>query len=89
MMINSVRLVCHQVSLGLMIVDSLLLIPCGMVKVVAQLAHAAHSTIHRGFINNYMHLSTKKCRVLVVHRHALVLAAHLCMDMVFQKMSVA
>ena len=26
----------------------------GMVKVVVQLAHAAHSTIHHGFVNNYL-----------------------------------
>jgi hypothetical protein len=52
-MITSARLVCHQVQ-GLAVVPSMLMIPCGMVKVVVQLAHAAHSTIHHGFANNYL-----------------------------------
>ena len=52
-MTTSVRLVCHQVKAGALI-PSMLMIPCGMVKVVVQLAHAAHSTIHHGFVNNYL-----------------------------------
>ena len=47
-MIISVRLECHQVRLGG--IPFMLMIPDGMVKVVVQLAHAAHSTIHRGFV---------------------------------------
>ena len=35
-------------------IASMLMIPCGMVKVVVQLAHAAHSIIHHGFVNNYL-----------------------------------
>ena len=31
----------------------MLMIHCGMVKIVDQLLHAAHSTIHHGFVNNY------------------------------------
>ena len=50
----SVRLVCHKVN-RIQVVSSMLMIPCGMVKVVVQLAHAnAHLTIHRGFANNYL-----------------------------------
>ena len=52
-MTTSVRLVCHQVEVG-EVVPSMLMIPYGMVKVVVQLAHAAHSTIHHGFVNNYL-----------------------------------
>ena len=52
-MITSVRLVCHQIS-DIDLAPFMLLIPCGMVEVVVQLAHAAHSTIHHGFINNYL-----------------------------------
>ena len=48
-----VRLVCHQVKVGA-VSHFMLLIPCGMVEVVVQLAHAAHSTIHHGFVNNYL-----------------------------------
>ena len=39
---------------GYRTLPSMLMIPCGMVKVVVQLAHAAHSTIHHGFVNNYL-----------------------------------
>jgi hypothetical protein len=52
-MITSVRLVCHQVKVG-GDMSSMPTIPCGMVKVVVQLAHAAHSIIHHGFVNNYL-----------------------------------
>jgi hypothetical protein len=52
-MTTSVRLVYHQVK-GLTLESSMLMIPCGMVKVVVQLAHAAHLTIHHGFVNNYL-----------------------------------
>ena len=52
-MTTSVRLVCHQVNVGA-VVPFMLMIPCGMVKVVVQLAHAVHSTIHHGFVNNYL-----------------------------------
>ena len=52
-MITSVRLVCHQVS-AMLLIPFILMIPCGMVKVVEQIAHAAHSTIHHGFVNNYL-----------------------------------
>ena len=52
-MITFVKLVCHQVS-SIVILSSMLMIHCGMVKVVVQLAHAAHSTIHHGFVNNYL-----------------------------------
>ena len=52
-MTTSVRLVCHQVKVGAL-VPSMLMIPCGMVKVVVQLVHATHSTIHHGFVNNYL-----------------------------------
>ena len=48
----TVKPVCHQVNVGIM--PSILMIPCGMVKVVVQLAHATHSTIHHGFVNNYL-----------------------------------
>jgi hypothetical protein len=51
--ITSVRLVCRQVS-ALLVVPSMLMIPCGMVMVVVQIAHAAHSTIPHGFVNNYL-----------------------------------
>ena len=51
-MTTFVRLVCHQVSD--ILVPFILMIPCGMVEVVVQLAHAAHSTIHHGFVNNYL-----------------------------------
>ena len=55
-MTTSVRLVCHQVKALTQVgaVYYLLTIPCGMVKVVVQLAHAAHSTIHHSFVNNYL-----------------------------------
>ena len=49
----SVRLVCHQVS-DTILVPFILMILCGMVRIVVQLAHAAHSTIHHGFVNNYL-----------------------------------
>ena len=52
-MTTSVRLVCHQVNVGA-VVPSMPMIPCGMVKVVVQLAHAACSTIHHGFANSYL-----------------------------------
>jgi hypothetical protein len=52
-MTTSVRLVCHQIS-SLTLKSSMLIIPCGMVKIVVQLAHAANSTIHHGFVNNYL-----------------------------------
>ena len=48
----SVRVVCHQVRLGVTL--SMLMIPCGMVEVVVKLALAAHSTIHHGFVDNYL-----------------------------------
>ena len=48
----SVRLVCHRAKGG--VIPFMLMIPCGMVKVVVQGAHAAHSTIHHGFVNNYL-----------------------------------
>ena len=51
-MTTSVRLVCHQVKSSV-IMSSMPMIQYGMVKVVVQLAHAAHSTIHHGFVNNY------------------------------------
>ena len=54
-MIISVKLVYHQVKVPIMIVILfMLMIPCGMVKVVVQIAHAAHSTIHHGFVNNFL-----------------------------------
>ena len=53
-MIISVRLVYHQVNNGA-VVSSMLMIPWGMVKVVVQLAHAAHSTIRHGSVNNYLY----------------------------------
>ena len=52
-MIIFVRLVYHEVK-DLANVSFMLMIHCGMVKVVVQLAHAAHSTIHHGFVNNYL-----------------------------------
>jgi hypothetical protein len=70
-MITSVRLVCHQVN-SLTMMSSMLMIPCGMVKVVVQLAHAAHSTIHHGFVNNYlsqlMLIWKSDCAQLIVHK---------------------
>ena len=69
-MITFVKLVYHQVS-PLTILSSMLMIPCGMVKVVVQLAHAAHSTIHHGFVNNYlsqlMLIWKSDCAQLVQH----------------------
>ena len=56
-MTNSVRLVCHQVKVGAL-VPFMLMIPCGTVKVVVQLAHAAHSTIHHGFQGKQLPQST-------------------------------
>ena len=47
----SARQECQLVK-GLIALPFMLMIPCGMVKVVVQLAHAAHSIIHRGFVNN-------------------------------------
>jgi hypothetical protein len=43
-MTTSVRLVCHQIS-SLTLKSSMLIIPCGMVKIVVQLAHAANSVV--------------------------------------------
>ena len=51
-MTTSVRLVYLQDNHGAP--HSILTIHCGMVKVVVQLAHAAHSTIHHGFVNSYL-----------------------------------
>ena len=49
-----VKLVCHQVNRMLITSPTVkMLIPCGMVKVAIQIAHAAYSTIHHGFVNNY------------------------------------
>ena len=48
-----VRQVCQLVK-NLPGISSTLMIHCGMVKVVVQLAHAAHSTTHHGFVNNYL-----------------------------------
>jgi hypothetical protein len=66
---TSVRLVCHQVK-ALLTLSFMLMIPCGMVKVVVQLAHAAHSTIHHGFVNNYlsqlMLISKSDCAHLII-----------------------
>ena len=50
--ITSVKLVCQLVKV-MIAVPFMPLIPCGMVKVVVQLAHAAHLTIHHGFVNNF------------------------------------
>ena len=47
-MIISVKLVCHQVRLTELL-NSMLMIPCGMDKVAVQLAHAAYSTTHPWF----------------------------------------
>ena len=55
--ITFVRLVCHQVKVGVM-EPFRLMIPRGMAMVVVQLAYAAHSTIHCGFVNNYIPQST-------------------------------
>ena len=52
-MTTSVRLEYHQVR-TLTMQLSMLMIPCGMVKVVVQLANAAHSTIRHGFVHNYL-----------------------------------
>ena len=70
-MTTSVRLVCHQVNDGA-VLFSMLMIPCGMVKVVVQLAHAAHSTILHGFVNNYcsqlLLIWKSDCAQLIMHR---------------------
>jgi hypothetical protein len=50
---TSVRLEYHQVR-TITMTFSTPMIPCGMVMVAVQLAHAAHSTIHHGFVNNYL-----------------------------------
>ena len=52
-MTTSVRLVYLQ-DRHIKTVFFILTIHCGMVKVVVQLAHAAHSTIHHGFVNSYL-----------------------------------
>ena len=51
-----VKLVFHQVR-RIVISPFMLMIDCEMVKVVVQLTHAAHSTIHNGFVNNYLMIS--------------------------------
>ena len=51
-MITFGRLACHQVKHG--VISFMLTTLRGMVKVVVQLAHAEHSTIHHGFVNNYL-----------------------------------
>ena len=50
-----VKLVFHQIR-HIVILHFMLTIHCGMVMVVVQPAqcHAAHSTIHHGFANNYL-----------------------------------
>ena len=47
------RITVHAIQPCSLLKAFMLMISCGMDKVVVQLTHAVHSTIHHGFVNSY------------------------------------